>query len=277
MGRYIYIWLWVVLLWSCTQRQIIPDRELVQIFRDAYMVNAYTSVRGVNLDSLNIYEPIFESYGYTIEDVQYTIGNFTKRKSARLGDIVEGAIAILEREGLYYTKEVAILDSVRAISQRSQRRSVFHRDVLLVESQDQTDDLLVNIDNITPGEYDVSFDYLIDSLDENIGAYRTIVWFNQDPVDGDSSQPRYQENTSYMQRGRVSTYTKKFTVERDYSSMSIELVNFMGKKKEPHLKLRDIDVLYTPPADVAERQIFESLVKLNIYTHDSSEPTTPSL
>ncbi len=111
MKWFLHIPIVALLLAGCTQRAIIPDSELVQIFRDAFVVNAYTSEQKISLDSLNIYEPIFESYGYTTQDVQYTIGNFSKRKSARLSDIVEGAIKILEREGLVYAGEVEILDS----------------------------------------------------------------------------------------------------------------------------------------------------------------------
>ena len=63
-------------------------------------------------DSLRIYEPIFARYGYTTDDVHYTIGNFSKRKSARLGDVVERAIEMLEREGKIYNQEVAVLDTI---------------------------------------------------------------------------------------------------------------------------------------------------------------------
>ena len=74
---------------ACARHTIIPDDELAQIFHDAFLTNAYIGSQNVRIDSLNIYEPIFARYGYTTEDVQYTIGNFSKRKSARLGDVVE--------------------------------------------------------------------------------------------------------------------------------------------------------------------------------------------
>lgn len=94
---------------ACARHTIIPDDELAQIFHDAFLTNAYIGSQNVRIDSLNIYEPIFARYGYTTEDVQYTIGNFSKRKSARLGDVVELAIDRLEEEGKRYDREVAIL------------------------------------------------------------------------------------------------------------------------------------------------------------------------
>jgi len=87
---------------ACTRHKIIPDEKLAQIFHDAFLTNAYIGDVRVNIDSLNIYEPIFARYGYTTRDVYYTIGNFSKRKSARLGDVVELAIEMLEAEGKYY-------------------------------------------------------------------------------------------------------------------------------------------------------------------------------
>ena len=95
---------------ACTRHKIIPDEKLAQIFHDAFLTNAYIGDERVNIDSLNIYEPIFARYGYTTRDVYYTIGNFSKRKSARLGDVVEMAIEKLETEGKFYDREVAVLD-----------------------------------------------------------------------------------------------------------------------------------------------------------------------
>ena len=83
---------------ACAHHKIIPDEKLALIFHDAFLANAYVGNRNLVKDSLNLYEPIFARYGYTTEDVHYTIGNFSKRKSARLGDVVERAIAMLESE-----------------------------------------------------------------------------------------------------------------------------------------------------------------------------------
>ena len=103
MKNRILLLLLVVLLLptACKRRTIIPDDELALIFHDAYLTNAYIEREHIEYDSLNLYAPIFAHYGYTTEDVQFTIGNFSKRKSARLSDVVEAAIDLLEAEGKY--------------------------------------------------------------------------------------------------------------------------------------------------------------------------------
>ena len=115
----------VLLLSACARHKIIPDDTLAQIFHDAFLTNAYIGSEGVKTDSLRIYEPIFARYGYTTDDVHYTIGNFSKRKSARLGDVVELAIEMLEAEGKYYNREVAILDTIDNVACRSFTRTVY--------------------------------------------------------------------------------------------------------------------------------------------------------
>ncbi|MFQ7387937.1 MAG: amidohydrolase family protein, partial [Alistipes sp.] len=143
-----------------------PDEKLAQIFHDAFLTNAYIGDVRVNIDSLNIYEPIFARYGYTTRDVYYTIGNFSKRKSARLGDVVEMAIDKLEAEGKFYDREVAVLDTIDNVARRSFTRTVYADSLIRVGSLRDTARLRFSVD-VRPGEYNLSLKYLVDSLDRN--------------------------------------------------------------------------------------------------------------
>lgn len=162
-------------LGSCARDKVIPDEELARIFRDAYLINAYVSDRGVKLDSLELYEPVFSRYGYTAEDVRYTIGNFSRRKSAKLSDVVEQSIRLLEEESAYYKYEVGVLDTIDNVARRRFTRTVYSDSLIRVTRIKDTARLRVRIPDTRPGEYRVSFDYLIDSLDENL-APRMRVW-----------------------------------------------------------------------------------------------------
>ena len=171
----------------------IPDEELARIFRDAYLINAYVSDRGVKLDSLELYEPVFSRYGYTAEDVRYTIGNFSRRKSAKLSDVVEQSIRLLEEESAYYKYEVGVLDTIDNVARRRFTRTVYSDSLIRVTRIKDTARLRVRIPDTRPGEYRVSFDYLIDSLDE-ILAPRMRVWL----VEADSS--RKGESSSILRK-----------------------------------------------------------------------------
>ena len=156
----------LLLLSACARHKIIPDDTLAQIFHDAFLTNAYIGSEGVKTDSLRIYEPIFARYGYTTDDVHYTIGNFSKRKSARLGDVVERAIEMLEREGKIYNQEVAVLDTIDNVARRTFTRTVLADSLIRVGSLRDTARLSFTLD-VEPGEYSLSLKYLVDSLDRN--------------------------------------------------------------------------------------------------------------
>ena len=64
---------------GCQQTREIPDEDLIKIFHDAYLANAYMGEKGISEDSLFLYEPIFERYGYSVEDMQNTLKTFSKR------------------------------------------------------------------------------------------------------------------------------------------------------------------------------------------------------
>lgn len=159
----------------------------------------------MKLDSLELYEPVFSRYGYTAEDVRYTIGNFSRRKSAKLSDVVEQSIRLLEEESAYYKYEVGVLDTIDNVARRRFTRTVYSDSLIRVTRIKDTARLRVRIPDTRPGEYRVSFDYLIDSLDENL-APRMRVWL----VEADSS--RKGESSSILRkssRERVSRIPRR--------------------------------------------------------------------
>ncbi len=149
----------VVGMSSCHKKRVIPDDTLAEIFHDAFVVNAYIGEKNIDLDSLQIYEPIFKQYGYTAKDVIYTVGNFSRRKSARLGTVVEQAISRLERENKYHAKKVVILDTIQNVAVRTFTRTL-HQDTLIkVIKRADTTRLQLKISPAYEGEYDISYSY----------------------------------------------------------------------------------------------------------------------
>ncbi len=158
----------VLLLCGCGGPKIIPDRELARIFHDIYLVNAYVNQSNPGLDSLNIYEPVFAAHGYTSEDMQYTIGNFAKRKSARLSDdVVEVARQMLQTEAQGYSYRISLVDTVARRAHRQFARRVYTGDEIRVRRAADTGRLSIVIPDLSPGEYEISYRYYIDSTDRN--------------------------------------------------------------------------------------------------------------
>lgn len=251
----------LLLAGACARHKIIPDNKLAQIFHDAFLANAYVGTQGVKLDSLNIYEPIFTQYGYTTADVQYTIGNFSKRKSARLGDIVERAIEMLEKEGAYYNREVAVLDTVDNVARRTFTRTVYRDSLVRVRSLRDTAKLRIALYDLQPGEYNVSLKYEIDSLDRNPGL-KGAAW----TVQRDSSKSNYY--SFFLRRDRTENFSRRFTVDSSIRGLHLDFAVFRDKPGRPSVTLRDLRIDYVPPTATAVDSLYLQQLPIRIFADE---------
>lgn len=246
---------------ACVRHKIISDEELAHIFHDAFLTNAYVSTERLSLDSLNIYEPIFARYGYTTEDVQYTIGNFSKRKSARLGDVVEEAIRMLEEEGLRYEHEVAVLDTIDNVARRTFTRTVLADSLVRVRSLRDTARLHIRLDSLLPGEYNLTVNYLVDSLDRNPGL-RGSAWLIR--TDGS----RTGSYTFTMRRNKEERFTRRYTADSTTRELHLNLFLPREGAKRPSVTLRDLEIRHTPPTHQAVESLYLRQLDIRIFADE---------
>ena len=241
---------------ACKRHTIIPDEKLALIFHDAFLVNAYTD-REAKRDSLNLYEPIFSRYGYTTADVQYTIGNFSKRKSARLGDVVERAIVLLEQEGKYYDREVMILDTIDRVAERTQTRHLYADSAVRVRTLADTARLRIALD-AAPGSYTVELDYRVDSLDRN-GRMRGAVWLEK--RDG----TRTNIVTTTLWRNRSEHFKRTFKADTTHRRLHVDWVQFDETPRQPSVTVSDLRIDYTPETAAAVDRLYDEQLDLRIF------------
>lgn len=253
---------------ACRQHKIIPDSELAEIFRDIFLTNAYIQEQRPRVDSLMIYEPVFARYGYTAEDVQYTIGNFSKRKSARLGDVVERAIDLLEEEGLQLEHEVSILDTIDNVARRLTRRTLFADSVVHVRALKDTARLRLTVPVTEPGDYTVSLDYLIDSADRNV-PLRAAVW-----LEGEQEGVRRQPRSVTLARYRTEHFEQTLEADTSIRRFVVSFWNLEGRRKRfrPDIRLSDIRITLTLPADRARDSLYRQQLNLHIFADDFLAP-----
>ncbi len=248
---------------ACRHHTIIPDRELAQIFHDIFLTNAYIQEQHPRVDSLMIYEPVFARHGYTTEDVQYTIGNFSKRKSARLGDVVELAIALLEEEGLRLEHEVAILDTIDNVARRATRRTLYTRPSVRVQALKDTARLRWSVPVTEPGDYTVSLDYLVDSLDKN-RTIRAAVWLEGDTEE----QGRMRYRAVPLTRRRREHFEQTLTADTAARRLVVDFWRIDGRRDRPDIRLSDIRITRTLPADRARDSLYRRQLNLRIFADD---------
>ena len=252
---------------ACQRHTIIPDDRLALIFHDAFLVNAHHTRAGKR-DSLNLYEPIFRHYGYTTADVQYTIGNFSKRKSARLGDVVELAIAMLEREGKYYDREVAILDTIDRVAERTMTRRVYADSAIRVESLRDTARLRIAVD-VVPGTYAVEVAYRVDSTDRN-ARLRNELWLERK----DSSRQHVQ-NAS-MWKNRDERLTRTLRADSTHRRLHLDLGIFDGTPRQPAITVREVHIDYTPETAEAVGMLVEEQLNIRIFAEEFFDGLLPA-
>ncbi len=256
---------------SCSRRTTIPDNELALIFRDAFLANAYVLDMKTKVDSVQVYQPIFDKYGYSAEDVAYTVGSFSKRKSARLSDVVEQAIKMLTASSEYYKAEAVILDTIDNIARRTARRVIYFDSLVEYHAIADTTGLRIEFDSLAEGDYKISFDYLIDSIDTNRSSYRTQTW----------AQPygttlKKGVTTTNLRKKVEASYDRTISIDTMTHTYVLMLAESFEVKRKPHVTFSNIKVEYTPKTEQAVEELFRKELDIRVFGDeffDSFQPT----
>ncbi len=252
---------------SCNKQRALTDQELALVFRDAFLSNAYTTNKRLNLDSLRLYEPIFEKYGYTTADVQYTIGNFANRKSARLSDVVEDAIDMLEDVGLDLDFQVSILDTIDQMAVRHTIRTIYREPILEMRSLRDTSKFIIKLEDLDEGTYNITFKYLIDSLDKTQGNYLSKHWVEnlaEQPQKG-KARENIRLRNAVLSRNNVTTFDSSFTINDTAQMVVLSLAMPSKKEGAPHLTIKDLEIKSKPSYSKARDSLFRELCGVTIF------------
>lgn len=235
---------------SCRRHKIIPDDVLVEIIHDVFITNAYISVSTVCPDSLVIYEPIFRKYGYTGADIKETIKNFSTRKSASLGNVIEKAESMIEEEDNYFSRQIVILDTIKSAATRLLKSTLKEAKEINVKSVRDTTLLKFEFDDIRPGDFQISFSYTC-TENTTLNPRRLSVYL--------------EKNNGGVKSILSSRVRAEDSLERSFSSDSThrKLVVYLGeyedqkrRDKKPGLKIKDLKILYSPSEQTASDSLF---------------------
>ncbi len=245
---------------ACDRPKDIPNSRLMNIFHDAFLANAYLREMRIDADSLELYEPIFRRYGYTIDDVRYTLERYSERKSSRLSDLIAVVGDRLAAEASAEAYKVMILDTIDNVAQRAFTRTIYADSLIRATRMRDTTLLQITVEDILPGEYTVSFDYMIDSLDKN-RISRAELWLERD----DSIQTsRY---TTVLYRYRNESFTRKMTVDSTHRRLRLNLYHHMryDKRDVPHITVRDVKVVRVLPKAEAVDSLYREQLGIRIF------------
>ncbi len=156
---------------ACNRPRTIPDDKLTAIVGDIFLANAYWDIHGnyqFARDSIDIYSPIFEQYGFTPKDFMFTIENFSKRKSIKFTDVLQAALDTLQAGGRPWFDASARRDSIDKIAAELFKKQVYfdslpHHYTHPSRAEDKP---VIKLD-VEPGEYKIEWDYEVDTADHN--------------------------------------------------------------------------------------------------------------
>lgn len=253
-----------LLVVACSGRaKVIPDDVLVSIFHDAYIVNAYMNEANINQDSLLVYEPIFKRYGYTMDDLQHTLTTINERKSSRISDIMHDVNARLELESKAEQRKIIVLDTIDNVAKRTYTRTMYSDTLIRVKELRDTNKLRITLGELVPGDYTVSFDYLIDTLDENrnsrVEAYLVI-----------NDTTHTFRHTMMLNRYKEAKYSRKFSADTQHKELFINMYYHPNSEeaKLPDITIRNFKIVRVLPTEVSVDSLYHTQLNLSIINHE---------
>lgn len=229
-------------LCSCKGYKQIPEDTLADIFRDMYKVNAYMDRNSVNLklDSVDIYGPLINTYGYTTSDFTNTLTEAAKRKSFRITDIVEAAIKRLEAERDALAEMVRIEGIIDSTAFAVSRSEIYADSLIAIRSVADSAKMKVKIPlDGAQGKIEITYNYTLDSLDRNKDLTNRHVILNDKGVTRSST-------TLKLLPGRRRAYNTTLSAMEDASSLEITLGNYPDNPKRIHLTIDSLVVVHQP-------------------------------
>ena len=267
MKRVIICMLILLSVVSCSRKKVIDDQTLAKIFSEAYISNAYLGIKYFNIDSVQIYEPILDRYGFTPEDFRYTIGNFSRRKSAQLGRVLKDAEEQIKKIADVYEREVVILDTIQNVAVRTMQR-VVHKDSLIsVKKLADTSKLKLVIDPLQPGMYSVRYKYNCtkEQIKEKKGKKKDLSL--RGVINIETSTGTHANNYAYNLRDEENI---RRTISTDTAAKRL-VITFAKpadptqKMRKPNITISDFIIEYTPEENLAIDSLFKRYIDIKIF------------
>lgn len=249
---------------ACSGRaKVIPDDDLVNIFHDAFIANAYMNEANINQDSLLLYEPIFKRYGYTMDDLQHTLTTINERKSSRISDIMHDVNSRLERESRAEQRKIVVLDTIDNVARRAYTRTMYSDTLIRVKELRDTNKLRISLKDLVEGEYTVSFEYYIDTLDENrnsrVEAYLVV-----------NDTTHTLRHTMMLSRYRDGKYSRKFKADTQHKELYVNMFYHPSNEesKLPDITIRNFKIVRVLPTEVSVDSLYHKQLNLSIINHE---------
>lgn len=258
-----------VLSAGCTKPKTISDEELSEIFCDMFVAGGYCTIENFKTDSIDIYTPVLEQHGFAKRDLLYTLGSFSKRKSAKLSYVIDRAVEKLDAKSLIYQDKVTVLERIDSIATSRLSDTVLWRNHLSVNSFDDTARLRIGL-KAAEGSYAVTMSYAVDTADHNryIGGSVTLYRTNRTKAVNN----RFQLTLG----GERARYATRFKADTSARSIELLLADYARYTDTPCVAFDSIAIVHYPPVEFAIAKMDTLMMfRPNMFNDDTTKTFRP--
>lgn len=246
------------ILVGCSGPKMIPEPVLRDILRDAFISQAaatrsnYARQKRVSIDTMDMHTPILKRYGYTLDDMRYTVRQMSVRKSNPLPNILEIVSADIKSVSQVAQARYLVKLKIDTLARNFTVDTVYRKDTTI---SGRIDGLKWAIrpptgDTVLPvGTYQVRFEY--STGQSNSTSSKTLQYTRV--VDS----LRKDNNSMWLSRTKDT-----ITFERNIAIIHPEVrrLEFAFKESKPTkgrirdtVYLRNIQVVHTLPTALANK------------------------
>ena len=238
----------VFLLTACGPREI-SDSKMEAIIHDIFITNAYISLYNqgkVDVDSVDIYTPILESYGYDIEDFRYTLDRWALKKSSRLSELIDKATADIQRENQFYIARQRVSDRLDSLLVEIYRDTVYWRpDTVWYRGVKQKDSLKLRFP-LEEGSYRLRYGYYV----HNEMSYLPMRYTQKNAADR-----AVDNNTRALNRTEQGgTIDVTFDYRATASYLEVMLADYSDHVKDPAIRIDSLLITHHAPIEKSRRR-----------------------
>lgn len=264
--------LFILIITSCDNSpEEIPEDKLRDMIADIVLVDSYVAniIKPTrrDRDTIDYFNPILDKYGYTIEDLEYTINKYARRKTDIIWNSLDKATARVEVIKNMYDNNKRLREKLNIIiSERSTDTLYYSNDTINIRNAENLKKLIKKYPIKRRGEFTIKYDYKVGEGDKNESRY--FVYFMKDTLDKSVEPYRnsfWIASTSSSDKKRSTNRVIKTMNIRIYNSIEIIPFDYTNQSnnskkgyKNMSTKIWDLLITFTPdPRDVINDVLLE--------------------
>lgn len=260
----------VLALASCAEKpKEIPPLVLEDMLADIVLTDSYVSsvVKPTRRakDTIDYFTPIFKKYGYTIEDLDYTIDKMSRRKTDAVWSTLDNTVGkISSIQQKYERNNNQRLEWKKFVEEQNLDTLYYYPDTIFVRKKADLEQLIHSFPVTQKGTFTFTFDYISGKDDENNARY--IILFQKDTIDKSDNAIRQAYWISKTRENEQRLTKRTLNIRNLYKTNLVEthLLDHRNlspasddyKYKKMNTKLFNILVTFTPDADYVALETF---------------------